>query len=77
MLIKNIMIFSSWLRIGLDLFKKIFPTAVPPHGGNGQHHGTKMGEYGKGCGGSEVIAALCRGLTISCNGKYKFLLLSG
>ena len=34
--------FSSWLRIGLDLFKKMFPTAVPPRGGNGQHHGTKM-----------------------------------
>ena len=24
------------------LIKKMFPTAVPPRGGNGQHHGTKM-----------------------------------
>ena len=23
------------------LIKKMFPTAVPPRGGNGQHHGTK------------------------------------
>ena len=39
---KYIMIFFFVVTNRSGLITKMFPTAVPPRGGNGQHHGTKM-----------------------------------
>ena len=39
---KYIMIFFFVVTNKSGLIKRMFPTAVPPRGGNGQHHGTKM-----------------------------------
>ena len=36
------MIFFFVVTNRSGLIKKMFPTAVPPRGGNGQQHGTKM-----------------------------------
>ena len=40
---KYIMGFLSLFRVTnrSGLINEMFPTAVPPRGGNGQHHGTK------------------------------------
>ena len=39
---KYIMIFFFVVANRSGLITKMFPTAVPPRGGNGQHHETKM-----------------------------------
>ena len=39
---KYIMIFFFVVTNRSGLITKMFPTAVPPRGGNGQHHGTEM-----------------------------------
>ena len=39
---KYIMIYFFVVTNRSGLIKKMFPTVVPPRGGNGQHHGIKM-----------------------------------